>query len=742
MLNRAVNIFSQQVQDARNSERSWETDSHPGFRLVCLYCLMTLPAVAILLRLAYLQIAIPDRFGSVPDSLRVSVEPLPSRDGRILSGDGRVLAYDQEQFDVQMHYRWLEEPANPDWLRQQGRSRLAQADRRDREKLARAEQEVLSLRKAMWAELAALTGTTPELLHEERQRIQARVERIIGHVHEKHAPKEQPTSPTSPAADPTWWQCAWQTVVTTLTTSPNRPHHDPLVIQEELDYHTIINDVSLEMAAEIKSHPERYPGLEVTTSTSRQYPEGSFAAHLIGVRTPVTVEELDERSSTFRQGDPLDYRDGDRIGKTGVERTYDRYLRGLRGRRRIVRNRQGEILQTEVVREPRIGRDIVLTLHGPLQAEMEAFLDERLPAPKEPGETPRGGTVVVIDVHTGAILAMASTPRFDLNQVLRPDAETWQALQADPRHPFFPRAYQMALPPGSVFKTITSVALLEDGRINPDDTHYCQGYLDDGHPERYRCYHSHAHGETSLSDAICRSCNVYFFHAARTLGPHPIHDWAERFGFGHPTGVDLPGESGGLLPQPPVDHQKAYRLNAKTGQPWYPGDTLGLAIGQSRLIVTPLQVARMMAAVANGGYLVTPHVVRDAGPAWNAQSSAATISHPPARKIVELSPETLRQVRQGLARVVADPHGTAYKTVRTKGIAIAGKTGTAEVGNGKNDHAWFAGFVPADEPRLAFAVVMEHGGSGGSVAGPVAHRLIGSMLRHGLLSTTQLSQNR
>jgi penicillin-binding protein 2 len=266
--------------------------------------------------------------------------------------------------------------------------------------------------------------------------------------------------------------------------------------------------------------------------------------------------------------------------------------------------------------------------------------------------------------------------------------------------------------------------------IDPDATFHCQGYLDE--PDRNRCliyrHYGAGHGDVTLDDALCRSCNVYFFDAARRMGPQAIHDWAARFGLGRPTGVDIPGERAGTLPVP-----------NSPGTPWYPGTTLQFAIGQASLAVTPLQVAQMMAAIANDGYLVTPTFVRPpAGPddrtGRDIQLTSFTTPEPRStrRAIPGLSPGTLQRVRAGLRLVVEDDHGTG-KRVRHSEVSIAGKTGTAETGGGRPDHAWFAGYVPADEPRVAFVVVLEHGGSGGHVAGPVAHDFIQALLDFGVV---------
>jgi penicillin-binding protein 2 len=332
-----------------------------------------------------------------------------------------------------------------------------------------------------------------------------------------------------------------------------------------------------------------------------------------------------------------------------------------------------------------------------------------------------------------------------LQLVADPDPHVWQAAVSDVRRPFFPRVTQMTIPPGSVFKILTAIAVLESRRIDPDEPFFCQGYLD--RPDRNRCYiyrhYGVGHGEMTLSSAVCESCNVYFFNAARELGPGVIAEWAARFGLGAPTGAEVPGERAGHLP-------RTDRQGAIIGEQWYGGSTLQLAIGQASLTVTPLQIARLVAAIANDGFLVTPRFVSPAAsePGSPVSSGVSEVQlaafysgrpTPSAERIPGLSQETLQRVREAMFLVVGSPDGTGRRAA-VEGIAIAGKTGTAEVGGGRNDHAWFVGFVPADAPRYAFAVVLEHGGSGGATAAPLAKSFIESMADAGLLRRNSTSQ--
>ena len=726
MWNRPVSSIS----DESASLPSRGTDARPSRRLGWLLVLLCLPLIAIGVRLTHLQGVVSVDFFEPRDGSTVTYEWIPARDGRILSADGRVLAEHVVRYEVHAHYRWLEDPPNPAWLRRRAFSRLSKPERRQRNLVRKTEQAVIDERAAMWRRLAELTGVPARQVTSSRSQVQRRIERMHRSVAGRKRARETETPEKPPAGNA--FERIWRRVITTLTTAPKRGRHEPLILPEQSDYHRLMPEVAATVAAEIEAHPELYPGLRVRMSARRRYPQKSQASHLIGYRMR---EQRPARPITFgiQQPERLSLpATVASVGKTGLEKTYDGLLRGQPGIRKVTRNLRGEILKTEILQPPQPGKDLVLTLDTDLQQRLETLLDQSLQkvdAEESAAGGPkhaRGGCLVALDVRTGAILAAAAAPRFDLEVLVDGDAEEWKRLTQDARRPLFPRAHRMALPPGSVFKTVSSVAVLQSREIDPDAAFHCQGYLD--RPDRHRCYiYRHfgvGHGATNLSDAICRSCNVYFYHAARKLGPRPLFDWAGRFGFGRRTGVDLPGERGGRLPDP---------LAPKRNRPWYPGDTLGLAIGQARLTVTPLQIARMMAAVANGGQLVTPHLMQRVGAASRAGSADSTAEAFPRRPITGLSPGTLKRVREGLRRVVHHPKGTGYKHVRLAGIEIAGKTGTAEVGGGKPDHAWFAGYAPADNPRVAFVVVLEHSGSGGKNAGPVAKQLVRSLLQTGII---------
>lgn len=617
---------------------------------------------------------------------------LPGVRGRILARDGTLLACDKQILVLAVEYRYLQDPPDAGWLRRTARARLTGADRKDPERIAAAEARLRAERTELARRLAELGGMSPEEFRRRCGRIHRRVERIAQSVARRRGKQT--------------------------------------AIAEQSDHHVVVEDVSPQAAAEIESDPRRYPGVKVLSRTRRWYPCGPLAAHVLGHLGPVTQAELD------RDHGPPDYHPEDLIGRMGVERQYEAPLRGRRGTAVELTDHSGRMISSIESRPPGTGRDLVLTLHGELQRTAERLLDDALRRraihPQRVG--PAGGAIVVMDVGNGELLAAASAPRFDPNLFLGGRSNERAALLADPGHPLFDRVSRMAIAPGSVFKTVSAVALLQAEAVDPHQPFFCRGYLHQ--PDRQRCavYRRHGvgHGEVTFGDALALSCNVYFFHHAGELGPGPLVDWAGRFAFGRRSGVDLPGEAAGTLPSPQTVRQVA-------GHAWRPGDTQSLAIGQGPLTVTPLQVVRMMAAVAGDGRLVTPHVVGrlaarpPGGDGSPVRDREDPIQVPPPRPVPGLSDRTLAAVRAGLRRVVCDPEGTAHGSVHLETVSVAGKTGTAETGGGLADHAWFAGYVPAGRPKLAFVVVLQHAGDAAANAGPVARRLVIRIDQLGLL---------
>ncbi len=737
-VNRHPHLADEPPSDGRPARTA--VDSRRRIRL-CLVGFVLLLLI-VFARAVQLEVTEGEAFRCRAAEPLVRRQGLPGVRGRILARDGTVLACDKKTLALAVHYRWLEEPPNPRWLRWRARSRLSRAERKDPRRVAAEEARVAAERAELASRLAQRSGLSVDEWNRRARRIQTRVERIAQSVNRRHLAQsvrgERSPEAPRPAEDPGAGETdsllarLHAAVLEVLRASIDEPPQR-ITVAEELDYHVMVENIPLALVAEIEANPERYPCVKTVLRSRRVYPAGPLAAHVLGHLGPVEKHEL-----KGPDGQTL-YEPEDRVGRTGLERQYEHLLRGRRGIAVELTDRSGRVLSSTRQREPEVGRDLVLTLDPRLQRAAESLLDSALVrrAILNADAQPAGGAVVVIDVHTGQLLTAASAPRFDPNRFAGPSGTRLRALLDDPACPLFDRVVTMALPPGSVFKPATAVALLEAAAVGPDDKLLCRGYLH--HPDRWRCAiykrRSVGHGEMTLPDALAESCNVYFLHHADRLGPDALTSWAWRFGFGKPTGVDLPGEASGTLPTPSTIRQIE-------GHAWRPGDTRLLSIGQGSLQATPLQVVRMMAAIANGGRLVTPHVVsRLELPELAEGRSAADLPDPagdpiqidPPRPIPGLHASTLAEIRKGLERVVADPRGTAHGTVHLESIAIAGKTGTAETGPGRAEHAWFAGYVPADEPKLAFVVVLEHAGDAAQAAGPVAKRLVRRMDELGYL---------
>lgn len=478
----------------------------------------------------------------------------------------------------------------------------------------------------------------------------------------------------------------------------------------------MVGDVSPEVADEIRSHAPEYPGVKLLEYTLRDYPHGNLAANLVG-HVSASQPQAAQRSAA----EPVS-------GLMGLERRFDAALQGRGGIEIQSVDQRGTFLSSRRVREPAAGADVVLSIDPALENFAEQLLDRAVHGPQTgaAAKGPPGGAIVVMDVHSGEILAAASAPRFDPNWFARADARVAGVLN-DSRRPMFDRVARMAIPPGSVFKTATALALLASDSFDPDAPFECRGYLDE--TDRMRCQvfrqQGVGHGDVTLETALAQSCNVYFFDRVAQLGAVPLLDWAARLGFGQPTHSGLPDEAAGQLPQ--LDHLR----QAQAAQM--------LSIGQGALSATPLQVVRMYAAIANGGYLIEPRLIlKSAQPRGRHVPSDASSQCTDATRIKDLTPEALAVTRQGLRRVVDDPNGTAHAALRGLWPAVAGKTGTAETGGGQADHGWFAGYTPAEEPRFAFVVVLEHGGSGADAA-RLAGNLIGRMRQLGYFGSPRMA---
>lgn len=503
---------------------------------------------------------------------------------------------------------------------------------------------------------------------------------------------------------------------------------DKRLLQERLDSipatrqtHQIelFRDITRPQLAALETHSSELPALDIVTVPLRDYPYGTLGGHLIGYLNEVNDRDLANADT------PGTYRAGDRIGRSGLERRYEDLLRGARGFRRVVVDARGralegthpQSLEVDMLKTPLPGHDIQLTIDMRL---MEALDRAFAPYPS--------GAAVVVDVHTGAILALYSKPVYDPNEMSSGlSTKRYEELTSDPFRPLIDKTLYETYFPGSTFKVITAIASLEDSVVDPMQRVECMGSIKIGR-QKFRC--NHRHEWVDLYDSLVQSCNVYFWELAEEVGLERINRFAQAFGFSERSGIGVRGEAEGFLATRDwyKEHYGAFR----------PGYTLNTAIGQGNTRVTVLQLAMAYAAIANGGGLYLPQVVN------NVRAPDGSLSEtfqPQLRREVGVAPEHLEMVRRALRDVVNDDSGTAHKA-RVEGPLAAGKTGTAQVVSRKSrseesssawyldrSHGWFAGFAPADDPQVAFAVLVEHGGSGGASAAPIATRVIGEYLR-------------
>ena len=708
--------------------------------------------LAILVRVYWVQTRLPGRYLAELQVTSTEDESIPARDGRILA-DTIVLASDLDAYGVEVHYRWLQHVIDPRWLRLQVRHRLSREERRDAALVAHAEDQVHAERTVLRDALADLTKIPSPELTARFSKVEERVQKISDAVNRRQSGSLANAAEEDPEEDHGVLLTFAESIRAALTTPPTRAEVNRIVVREEENWHPVLEDVGLSVAAVINEHPERFPGVRIVSSTRRTYPELTLAAHVVGVRTNMRDSDLtgDSTIADLTNTAP-------RVGRSGVERSYEHHLLGVAGLRRTVRDRRQRVISSEIVRHPVSGRDVTLTLDSRLQQLSEQLLAESLSdAPRlllsalppiessqvdrataaEPQLIPVGGCIIVMEADSGRLLAAASAPTFDLSMFVDGSPALWNAVNSDARRPFVPRFTGMALPPGSTFKIVTAIAGLESGTITPDMPFECQGYLTS--PDEHRCMifrlFGATHGRVNLRTAMAQSCNVYFFDAARRMGIEPLVQWADLLEFGRVTGIDLPFEKTGTVPHA---GQSAASSETEAARRRFEREALGLSIGQSRLTVTPLQMARLLAFVANDGWLVTPHVVSDDGTARRANEIDDSPYRATRNRITGISAETLSAVREGLKAAVEEPIGTGFKTVRLPGVPIAGKTGTAETSPGKPDHAWFTGYVPAENPRYVVVVALEHGGSGSKAAGPIARELVRSIAERGLLNDADL----
>lgn len=466
-------------------------------------------------------------------------------------------------------------------------------------------------------------------------------------------------------------------------------------------------DAAWEAVAFLEANRIRIPGVFVQVNQVRKYLPGGILPPVIGHLGEISRAELE--SGLFG-----DYQTGDWIGKTGIEKQWERYLRGRDGGVQVEVDAFGRHVRALSKKEPVPGKNLVLCLDSRLQQTARDGLEDK------------AGAVLALDPRDGRILCYLSQPAFDPNDFIRGiSPEAWKALRDHPLHPLTDRAMQGLYPLGSVFKIVMAVAALEEGVVRPGEKILCTGSHRVGVRE-FRCWRPEGHGWMDIHQALVESCDVFFYQVGQRLGIRRIYEYATRFGFGQHTGIEVEGEKQGLVPNPEWKKKR-------TGAPWYEGETVSVSIGQGALQVTPLQVLGMVSAVANGGTLWVPRLVdRVEYP----DGRLYLRNEPQIRSALHLSAATLTAVRDALRDVVESSRGTG-KRARLECAEVAGKTGTAQVVHQAEpkgalrlltkkhwDHAWFACYAPAEAPEIAVVVLVENGGHGGEAAAPVARRVL------------------
>ncbi len=493
-----------------------------------------------------------------------------------------------------------------------------------------------------------------------------------------------------------------------LQEAASLPHFVPVRIKRNLTLHEV---------AMVESNKFFLPGVDVDTAPRRDY-DRNEPAHLLGYLGEVTSKELDTLNS---QKSNFQYRVGSTIGKLGVEKKYEEFLRGREGKEFLQVDAFGRLQSSSVLdfglyqQQPaRRGYDVYLTVDADVQkAAAEAFRN-------------KNGAVVALNAQTGEILAYVSHPNFSLSVYQDGlTTEDWQSLQSNPFKPLLDKVTGGAYPPGSTYKIITAIAALEEGVVTPERSYHCNGFFTLG-SGRWRCWKHSGHGTVNLRRALEMSCDVYFYQVGNLLGVDRIAKWAKAFGLGEKTGLNLNMEVPGLAPT------SDWKLRTHS-QPWQTGDTINMSIGQGYNLTTPLQIANLFAAMGNGGKLFKPFLLRKV---VDENGKIIKEEKPSEPRIIRMRPENHKLVKMGLYDVVMSPSGTGKKS-RVEGFTVSGKTGTAQtaalrrardmddVSFQLRDHAWFAAYSPSENPEIAVVALSEFdGGGGGSQAAPIVQKVL------------------
>lgn len=435
----------------------------------------------------------------------------------------------------------------------------------------------------------------------------------------------------------------------------------------------LAQDISRELAVRIEEEKFVYPGLIVQQGYERFYPFNDAGAHVLGYVGRIDEDEIEDNQQ-------YGYTPLSLVGKTGVEKNYDAFLKGQPGGRQIEVDSRGAQVRLLGLKDPLAGNDIVLTIDQRVQNVAQELLKGYR------------GSIVVMDLSTGDLISLVSSPTYDPNSFSDKNKnENLTSYFNDPQSPLLNRSVSGQYPPGSVFKIPVALAAIQLHKIVPSTTFDCPGYMMVGH-RKFGC--SHVHGVQDLTQALAHSCNVYFFHVGELVTPPIIGAFAKAFGLNRRTGVDLPFEAKGKIV-----------TGSSTGMTWYTGDVLNLSIGQGYTLTTPLQLTVMIAAVANDGVILRPRVVKQVG------ADGIPLMDFSKRPRIRLRDQTWEVVQEGLKAVVDDPEGTGHDLKEVQGLDIYGKTGTAQSVHGKPNHAWFVGYTKSAKSNIAFCVFLEYGGS-------------------------------
>jgi len=471
-------------------------------------------------------------------------------------------------------------------------------------------------------------------------------------------------------------------------------------------------DIGRDALAALAVNKFDLPGVTIDVKPLRHYIDKQFAAHLIGYLGEISADELKLKKYKDNRG-------GDYIGKFGIEKTYEKLLRGERGGRQVEVNARGRNVRVIDTVAARPGFNLHLTIDYEVQKKAEQLLKGS------------AGAVLAVIPSTGEMLAMASNPSFDQNIfVSGMSHKQWQDLSTNPLRPMENKAIQAMYPPASVYKIVTAMAGLEEGIIDENTVFECKGSIWYG-DRVFRCWRRGGHGTVNINAALAESCDVYFYEVGQKLGVDRLAWYAKACGFGNSTGIDLDHESKGLIPTAAWKH-------ARTGVPWQSGETLSIAIGQGFNLATPVQQLSLISAVANGGILNKPEIIQYAAVPEN---DLIFRPDPEELAVLPVSKKNMEIIKKGLWTVVNKRKGTAWQA-RLKDIEICGKTGTAQlVGRARvkdqdeeklashlKSHAWFVAYAPAENPEIAVAVIVEHGKHGSSAAAPIAKEIIKTYL--------------